>query len=59
MDIRDFNLIWEDFAIFYTLIYSNITLKDYSQQTYLDRLVDFLYAWDLYKKEKGIPLVGS
>jgi hypothetical protein len=59
MDIRYFNLIWGDFANFYTLIYYNLTLKDYSQQTYLDRFDDFLYAWDLYKKEKGIPLVGS
>jgi hypothetical protein len=50
MDIRDFNLIWGDFANFYTLIDSNLTLKGYSQQTYIGRLVDFLYAWDLYKK---------
>jgi hypothetical protein len=53
MDIRNFNLIWRDFANFYSLIYYNLTLKDYSQQTYLDRLDDFVHAWDLYKKEKG------
>jgi hypothetical protein len=58
MDTRDFNLIWGDFANFYILICYNLTVEDYAQQVYFD-LIDFLYSWDAYMKEKNFPLVGS
>jgi hypothetical protein len=49
---RTFNLISRDFVSLYTLIYYNLTLDYYAQQTY-PHLVDF-YIRGICTKKKGI-----
>jgi hypothetical protein len=50
--------MWEDFANFYTLIYFIITLFKHAIDTFSKWQLHILDSWDVYKKEKAIPLIG-
>jgi hypothetical protein len=56
--IEDVDLLWEDFVNFYIFIYYIITLLEHVINTF-PNLLHFLDSRDVYKKEKGIPLVGQ
>jgi hypothetical protein len=47
------DLVWEDFAYFYTFMYSSIHLLEHSLAQF-SNLLHFLDFWVVYKKEKGI-----
>jgi hypothetical protein len=53
---KDVDLMWEEFASFYTFIYSTIKLIKHAMHTF-PNLQHFLDSWNVYKKKKGIPLV--
>jgi hypothetical protein len=48
----------DELSYFHALITSSTKLKSYALETY-PNLTNFLYSWFLFKKKKGIPLVGS
>ncbi len=56
--IKNKDLILEDFLGFYELMISRGELEAYAFETYHD-LVNFVWSWGDYKKNKGIPLVGN
>jgi hypothetical protein len=49
--------MWEEFANFCIFIYSTITLLEHAMHTF-PNLQHFLDSWNVYKKKKGVPLVG-
>lgn len=51
------DLVWEEFANFYTLMYSFIHLFGHALTQFPD-LLHFLDSQVVYKKTKGIPLIG-
>jgi hypothetical protein len=48
----------EDFVNFYIFIHFITTLLEHVINTFAN-LLYFLDYWDVYRKEKGIPLVGQ
>jgi hypothetical protein len=54
----DINLMWEDFSNFWDFINKNNELTSNAIETYLD-LIDFLWSWVDYRKDKGKPLLGK
>jgi len=50
--------MWEEFVNFYIFIYYIITLLEHVINTF-PNLLHFLDYWDVYRKKKGIPLVGQ
>jgi hypothetical protein len=57
-DTIDQNLYYDDFKSFYALITSSPKLKAYAIEIYTN-LSKFLVSWDMLKKFKFIPLVGT
>jgi hypothetical protein len=53
----DVNLEWDEFSYFHALITSSTKFEFYALETYLD-LTNFFYFWFLFKKKKGVPLMG-
>lgn len=49
--------MWEDFINFYTCINFIITLLEHALVTF-PNLLHFLDSWVVYKKQKGISLIG-
>jgi len=54
---KDVNLDWNDFEIFYKLLYSTIASCEHALAKF-SNLLHFLGSWVVYREEKGIPLVG-
>jgi hypothetical protein len=54
---KDFGLDWDYFENFHKLIYSTIAIHEHVIAK-ISNLLHFLDSWVIYKKEKGIPLVG-
>jgi hypothetical protein len=50
--------MWQDFSNFWDFINKNNKLTSYAIETYLD-LIDFLWSWVDYRKDKGKPLLGK
>jgi hypothetical protein len=50
--------MWEDFSNFWDLISKNNELTSYAIESYRD-LIDFLWFWVDYRKDKSIPLLGK
>jgi len=50
--------VWKDFSNFWDLINKDDELTSYVIESYFD-LIDFLWSWVDYKKDKGIPLLGK
>jgi hypothetical protein len=54
----DINLMWKNFSSFWDLISKDDELTSYAIEFYLD-LIDFLWSWVDYKKDKCIRLLGK
>jgi hypothetical protein len=54
---KDVDLNWDDLVKFYNLIYSIVALLEHVVAKFLD-LLRFLDSWVVYRKKKGVPLVG-
>ncbi len=54
---QDIDLVWDGFSKFQNLIYFNVALLKHPITRFLD-LLHFLDSWVVYRKKKGIPLVG-
>jgi hypothetical protein len=58
IEIENKDLVWQDFSRFYEFMISGGELEVYVFETYLD-LINFVWSWGDYMKNKGILLVGK
>jgi hypothetical protein len=50
--------VWEDFSSLWDLIDKNDELTSYAIESY-PNLIDFVWSWVDYRKDKNIPLLGK
>jgi hypothetical protein len=56
--IENKDLVWQDFSRFYDFMISGGEIEAYVFETYHD-LINFVWSWGDYRKNKGILLVGK